>query len=340
MSKRRTGRALSAAPDNVLSRWSTSTVASQQLTAGISKYRSGQSVQRSTGDQSVIYVQTTIKGLLHTQLLFIGLAVPPLGYPLRPEADAQELVRSVIANELNAKQQDHTRWMYVMREEEPGKEEVREVIQTNGGLLYCTLSRGGRPLDQSQQREEDKRIGEFLQDKQQQKKARRNSQQDTDKTLELLRILPDAFSFAFDGKAGPYLRMSFFPNGEFHPATREARILHTMQGTMLVHPVHERLVEITGTLMKDVKFGVGILGIIRKGGTFQVRQDEILPGQWKITLIDVHLRGRALIFHSINERQHQTFSNFLRVPNNLSLAQGAAMLKESQSRACLKLRAH
>lgn len=106
-----------------------------------------------------------------------------------------------------------------------------------------------------------------------------------------------------------------------------------MRGTMLVYRQQARLVELRGTLTKDVKFGGGILGSIKKGGTFQVQQTEVIPGQWKITLIDVHIRGRALIFHSIHERQHQTFSNFRLLPQNLSLAEGAAMLEQSPPRS-------
>jgi hypothetical protein len=46
-------------------------------------------------------------------------------------------------------------------------------------------------------------------------------------------------------------------------------------------------------------------------------------------LLDVHISGRALFFHSIGEQQHEVRSQFKPVPSGLSLAEAVAMLAGS-----------
>lgn len=246
--------------------------------------------------------------------------------PLVAETDPQRLAREVAANELRARQQALSPWMYTLRKHDPGKKEVSQVIHTKDGPLSRTLSRNGQPLNEEQQRREDRRIQELLRNPGKQREQARRFQHDVQKALDLMKILPDAFSFRVDGEEGEYLRLSFQPNPAYRPGTRAARVSHAMRGTMLVHPGQKRMVELKGVITNDVKFGAGILGRIKKGGSFQFRQAEVGPGQWLATLIDVNLSGRVLLFHGVNKRQHWIFGNFRRVPQNLSLAQAAEML--------------
>ena len=268
--------------------------------------------------------------------LVLLLTIPaPQSTPKGEEIDAQTLARGVVANELHARQEDHTRWMYVVHNEEPGKKEIQAVIDTGNWLLYRTLSRNNQPLSEDQQRREDKRIEELVHDSGQQHDESRKYQQDMHRALEMLRMLPEAFLFQSVGKEGPYVRLSFQPNPSFHPTTRAARVSRAISGTMLVDRAQKRLVELDGAITCDVKFGAGILGIIKKGGSFAVKQTEVGPGHWALTLIDIQIRGKVLLFHTIGEQQRQTFSNFRRLPQNVALAQAAEMLKEHARSASL-----
>ena len=86
---------------------------------------------------------------------------------------------------------------------------------------------------------------------------------------------------------------------------------------------------ISGELLSDVDFGFGILGKLNKGGTFEVVQSQVAPGDWEVSLLDVHISGRALLFHSISEQQDEVRSEFKPVPSGLSLAQAASMVAKS-----------
>jgi hypothetical protein len=52
------------------------------------------------------------------------------------------------------------------------------------------------------------------------------------------------------------------------------------QGEMWVDRKQERLAAFNGHLTQDVKFGLGLLGHLDKGGHFEVSQAEVVPGHW------------------------------------------------------------
>jgi hypothetical protein len=106
----------------------------------------------------------------------------------------------------------------------------------------------------------------------------------------------------------------------------EARVFQHMQGEMTVDTKQGRLVAIKGHLVEDVKFGGGLLGHLDKGGRFEVRQTEVAPGQWEMTALLVDMKGKALLFKTIDVQQTESHSDFHRVPDDLTLAEAARIL--------------
>ena len=81
----------------------------------------------------------------------------------------------------------------------------------------------------------------------------------------LVRLLPSAFLFQYDGWDGAYLRLNFRPDPAFIPPTMESKALQSMAGTILVNPQQKRLTHITAHLVENVDFGFGILGRLDQG---------------------------------------------------------------------------
>lgn len=65
---------------------------------------------------------------------------------------------------------------------------------------------------------------------------------------------------------------------------------------MLVDPRQNRLAEIDGRLVTEVKFWGGLLGHLDKGGTFTVKQEDVGGGHWQMVELNVQMSGRALLF--------------------------------------------
>jgi hypothetical protein len=80
-----------------------------------------------------------------------------------------------------------------------------------------------------------------------------------------------------------------------------------------------------------VKFGGGLLGHLDKGGEFHVKQSEVSPGYWEITLLHVNMHGKALFFKTIVVQENEIRTNFQRVPDNLTLSEAAEQLQKQSA---------
>jgi hypothetical protein len=103
-------------------------------------------------------------------------------------------------------------------------------------------------------------------------------------------------------------------------------VLHELEGEIWVDATQRRLVRMRGLLIADVKFAAGLLGYLQKGGHFEVMQQEISPGRWELTSLDVEMQGKALLLKTISVRQKEHRTNYRTVPSTLSLAEAAEML--------------
>jgi hypothetical protein len=238
---------------------------------------------------------------------------------------AADLARRVITNELKF-QDDHTNWMYRLEKEQHGKKQVEEIIETKEGSLSRLLSINGQPLTTRQQTEEDQRVQELMTSRSAKRKLQRDLDAETLQGRRLFKMLPDAFVFNYAGGDANLVKLSFKPNPNFHPPSLEARVFHDMEGEMWVDCKQERLAAFRGHLTEDVKFGLGLLGHLDKGGHFEVRQAEVVPGHWDMTTMSVEMTGKALLFKSIGVQKMENRRDFQQVSDDLMLTQAAEIL--------------
>jgi hypothetical protein len=151
------------------------------------------------------------------------------------------------------------------------------------------------------------------------RKLQRELEEATLQGRRLFKMLPDAFVFNYAGDDGNVVKLSFRPNPNFHPPSMEARVFHDMEGEMWVDCKQERLAAFSGHLTRDVKFGLGLLGHLDKGGHFEVRQAEVVPGHWDLTNMSVEITGKALLFATIGMRKKETHADFYQVSDDLTL---------------------
>ena len=257
-------------------------------------------------------------------IISLGLSAPSQSVP-SGRVSANDLARRVITNELKF-QDDHTNWMYRLEKEQNGKKQVEEIIETKEGSLSRLLSINDRPLAAKQQTEEDQRVQELMTSRSAKRKLRRALDAETLQGRRLFKMLPDAFVFNYANNDGNLVKLSFRPNPTFRPPSLEARVFHDMEGEMWVDSKQERLAAFDGRLMQDVKFGFGLLGQLDRGGHFEVRQAEVVPGHWDITTMSVEMTGKALLFKSIGVQKRENRRDFHQVSDDLTLTQAAEIL--------------
>lgn len=264
---------------------------------------------------------------------FFVFCIPALSQNTSGDAglSASELLRRVVNSELKAQADDHTHWMYQIKAGVSGKEEEKVVVQTREGYLDRLRLVNGQPVTPEQDKQEDQRIARLLKTPNEQKKQQRAQEQDARQTERLFKMLPDAVTARYGKRQGELAEILFEPNPNFHPSSHEAVIFHSMAGRIWVNTRQSRLVEIEGHLTGGVKFGGGLLGHLDQGGEFHVKQSEVAPGHWEITLLRVNMRGKALFFKTIAVQQNEIRTNFQRVPDNLTLSEAAAQLQKQST---------
>jgi hypothetical protein len=216
--------------------------------------------------------------------------------------------------------------MYRLEKEQYGKKQVEEIIETKEGSLSRLLSINDRPLTAKQQEEEDQRVQELMTSRSAKRKLQRALDAEILQGRRLFQMLPDAFVFNYAGGDGTLIKLSFRPNPNFHPPSLEARVFHDMEGEMWVNCTQERLAEFNGHLTQDVKFGFGLLGQLDRGGHFEVRQAEVIPGHWDMTTLNLEMTGKALLFKSIGVQKRENHRDFQQVSDDLTLTQAADIL--------------
>jgi hypothetical protein len=179
-------------------------------------------------------------------------------------------------------------------------EQVKWIVQTGEGDLDRLWSKNGRPISREQQAQEDQRIANLLHNPDRRRKRQRAQQEDAKQTERLFRILPDAVTARFGEHQGSLVEIFFKPNPNFRPSSHEAAVFHAMEGRIWIDEKGNRLAEIEGHLIRPVKFYGGLLGHLDEGGTFNVKQSEVAPGHWEITLLHVNMHGKALFFKTIS----------------------------------------
>jgi hypothetical protein len=259
-------------------------------------------------------------------IVLLGSNALPQSDPHRLGMSANELARKVVTNELKFQDEDHSHWMYRLEKEESGKKQVLEILETNNGSLSRLLSIDGHPLSAKQEQKENQRMQRLVSHPDEQRRLLQASTEKAERGARLFNILADIFVFGYAGRAGDLVTLTFRPNPAFQPPSIEARVLHGMQGEMTVDSKQERLAALHGQLMEDVKFGGGLLGHLDKGGKFEVRQSEVAPGHWEMTVLGVDMNGEALLFKAIGVQETESHSEFHRVPDDLTLAEATDIL--------------
>lgn len=249
------------------------------------------------------------------------------------EKNANALARKVLMNEASVETQDHSHWILRVETEKAGQKEIDQVIETKDGDLKLPLLINGRRPTAAQEKAADQRLQKLAGDPNALRRLMREENEDAARSQRMLKVLPKALSFSFGEQQGDTVELHFQPNPQFRPATREERVFQSMDGDIWINRKQERLMEITGRLSHEIKFGGGWLGHLDAGGRFEVQQTEVAAGYWELTRLDVNMRGKALFFKSINVQQRVRRSDFQRIPDDLTLAQASDLLRKRASSA-------
>ncbi len=254
--------------------------------------------------------------------------------------DPQELVRKAVQNEVKAATDDGAHFLFRSIKTTPKGSTTRLYVETKEATAGLVTAYNDRPLTAEQRHEEEARVERFIKDPEELQKKREQERANAERTMRIVRALPDAFLFEFAGTeqgaegmgrvGAPLVKLKFQPNPRYQPPSRVEEVLTGMQGYVLVDAASYRLARIDGTLFKQVGFGWGILGHLDRGGRFIVQQQEVGDNFWEISNMTLNFTGKILLVKSLSVVSTEVFSGFKRVPPDLTFAQGVELLKKEE----------
>lgn len=246
-----------------------------------------------------------------------------------PKESPHDLMKDVVYNELQDRQRE-SYWEYRSERREAGQVLVREQVETSQGPLNRLLEQNGKPLDGTGQQQEQRRLDRLISEPSLQARVKRQHEEDEQRLIRLMGLLPGAFLYDYDGLDNGLLRLHFRPNPDFKPPTLEARIFHALAGTVWVNPQQKRLAHLSGSVLDRVDIGYGLLGYVNQGGKFELAREQVSPDHWKTSLVEVHITGRVILFKTITKDQREARSGFKPVPAGITLGQAKALLEQAR----------
>jgi hypothetical protein len=277
-----------------------------------------------------------LPGLFAALLLFSCAAVADevSSAPSQPAPNFQnnpqmrEFVRKVVANELKQEELDKSHYTFKLKKITPKTTWVHQVVQTDQGSIARTLMIDGRAPTEEEKRAEEQKIQKLIADPDEQKRRQKRDKEDENRAQIMVRALPNAFFYQEIGRDGDTLKLRFRPDPDYQPQSHEESVYTGMAGELWLNVPQQRLRKIDAHLFHDVDFGWGILGRLYKGGGFMVEQEPVDGSHWDTTVMKLDLTGKAMMFKSLVYKEQEYESDFRRLPDHLTLAQGADILKK------------
>lgn len=258
--------------------------------------------------------------------------------PQTPSEPADVLVRKTIANEMKP---GSDYFMFRSRKQASWGTQTHIYVQTREATAGIVVAENDKPLDAAKRQAELDRLDYLVRNPAEVRRKQKREREDADRITRIVRALPDAFVYQYDGieqsSAGvgnpgdELVRLKFQPNPKYNPPTRVEQVLVGMKGIVLIDGRKYRIAKIDGTLYKDVSFGWGFFGHLDKGGKFQVDQGEVGGSGWEITRMGLNFTGKILIFKNLVINSSEVFSDFQKVPDNLTFADAVVLLKKQES---------
>jgi hypothetical protein len=240
------------------------------------------------------------------------------------------LVREVVYNELHD-HEHHGYWRYRIDRHTANGTATEEQVETADGPVAWVIEGNGQPLNGAARGEEQARLERLMTSPQEQARHFRDYNKDEQRIGRIVRLLPDAFLYEYDGEENGCIRLRFHPNPDYPWHSIEARIFHSMSGVLLVDARYKRLAGLEGHINQNVDFGFGILGRVYKGGWFKLQRERVSSTDWKTDQLEVHLNIRALLVTSFARETSETRGGFEAVPAGMSVAQGVALLEGNET---------
>jgi hypothetical protein len=244
-------------------------------------------------------------------------------------AGAKDLVRKMVAAE-DVEAQRKGRFEYVSKERSErtgGRLWTERVVETSAGKVRRLVAEDGQPLTAERTTSERAKLDGIAADPEGFRRRSQAVKDDETHAKQMFGLLGKAFVFEGMRQDGEFVRIEFKPDPNYEPQSMEERVLHGMVGTVWIDPKSSRLHRLEGRLPADVSIGFGLIATVKAGSNFATQRDPVPGDEWKTSLVDTDINGRAIFFKAIGKKEHTERTDFVPVAKDVTVAQAVAILE-------------
>lgn len=178
----------------------------------------------------------------------------------------------------------------------------------NGVAVLRILERNGRKLNASEEAKQQAKVQKLL--------ARGPEGQRKQEAAEFswMREVPHAFTFTLKGEESLSGRQAWVlhcePREGFRPKSTRAKALQKVRGTLWIDKSDGELVKVDVETFDAVDIGLGFIGQIDKGTTFEMRRTRLPEGIWVTTAHHAKFGARILMVKNVSREIRTTLSDF------------------------------
>ena len=264
--------------------------------------------------------------------LLLACALPAAPAQAPTPQQAQDMVSRALNQELSIARDTSHPMRYLLRKTSPRLATTKDIVETSQGFVARLVAINDRPLSPADEQHEQARLSALLADPSLQSHRKHGEDKDQAIVLKLLRMMPQAFLYQYDGlgagPAGPVEKFNFWPNPRFNPPDLETQALTAMTGQLWIDAAQGRVVRLEGRLQQDTNYGWGLLGKLDKGGWVLLEQADVGDGQWRIVHVRLQMSLRILIKNKSFDTD-ETMTRYQPVPSGIDYRQAIQMLRST-----------
>src|SRR6266436_1240184 len=121
------------------------------------------------------------------------------GQEVLPQISPNDMVRQMVAREVAAADQPSQKQMFRSRKQTPRGSQTRLYVETKDAMAGMVIAINDQPLTPQQQQSETDHLNWLAGNPEQLRKKHAREKEDADRTLRIVKALPDAFRYKYAG---------------------------------------------------------------------------------------------------------------------------------------------
>ena len=263
------------------------------------------------------------------ELAAVALLLAGCGVPVRAQ-DPKQIIETLIAHEdgASAHRGRYVYWSEERSERTGGHLWTERVAETAWGKVRLLVKEDGQPLSPARTAAERGRLAGDAADPEGFKKRESARGEDEQHARAMLQLLPRAFLFDPPKTDAGGILIFYHPNPKFVPGSLEERVLHGMDGSVLIDAKAFRTRRIEGRLPQDITIGFGFLATIKAGSNFSTTRMPEDGEDWKTETVHTDFLGKAMFLKNVARKQDAKRWDYRRIPDGTTVADAVKLAEE------------